>query len=333
MSDSTFVRATSAACAPIEGPDDPRARVSRRSDHRSPRRRAPVRAGRAATARRLAGVRGDRRPGGRDLPAAERLAHAPRWAAPLLLRAPRGVRVGQPPDRRSAGDRGRRALQPRRHRRQRGRDAGRPGRGARAAPGPEGGRVRQLDGPRAPEAVVPRRQPANAGGLADPQRLQRRRRGHRARRRRAAALRLRLAPGACAPAPGSHGGRDVIRRAVLSSPAARRFFAAHGQSCLGSGIAGVVLPLIAYDRFGSAWAVAGVLLPELLPAILLGPLLGALVDRTGWRTCAVVADVLRCLGFAVVMTAHSMPLMFAGALIAGLGTALFSPAALAGLPR
>ena len=122
-------------------------------------------------------------------------------------------------------------------------------------------------------------------------------------------------------------------KAALSQAPARRFFAAHAQSCLGSGLAVVALPLLAYERFGTAWAVTAVLLPELLPAILLGPLLGALVDRTGWRTCAVVADILRCAAFALVMTAHSMPVMFAGALMAGMGTALFAPAAMAGLPR
>ena len=88
-------------------------------------------------------------------------------------------------------------------------------------------------------------------------------------------------------------------RAALAQAPARRFFAAHAQSCLGSGLAIVALPLLAYDRFDTPWAVTAVLLPELLPAILLGPLLGALVDRIGWRTCAVVADVLRCLAFIV----------------------------------
>ena len=80
-------------------------------------------------------------------------------------------------------------------------------------------------------------------------------------------------------------------RAALAGAPARRFFAAHAQSCLGSGLAYVALPLLAYDRFDTPWAVAAVLLPDLLPAIVLGPLLGALVDRIGWRTCAVVADV------------------------------------------
>src|SRR4051794_27380192 len=122
-------------------------------------------------------------------------------------------------------------------------------------------------------------------------------------------------------------------RAALSDARARRFFAAHAQSCVGSGLALVALPLLAYERFGTAWAISAVLLPELLPAILLGPLLGALVDRIGWRTCAVVADTLRCAAFAIVATAHSMPLMIAAAFVAGIGTALFPPAALAGLPR
>jgi MFS family permease len=122
-------------------------------------------------------------------------------------------------------------------------------------------------------------------------------------------------------------------RAALSGAPARRFFAAHAQSCLGTGLAYVALPLLAYDRFGTAWAVAAVMLPDLLPAIVLGPLLGALVDRVGWRTCAAVADTLRCIAFLLVMSAHSLPLMIAGAFLCGLGTALFVPAALSGLPR
>ena len=122
-------------------------------------------------------------------------------------------------------------------------------------------------------------------------------------------------------------------RAALAGAPARRFFVAHAQSCLGTGLAYVALPLLAYERFGSAWAVSAVLLPDLLPAILLGPLLGALVDRVGWRTCATVADVLRCLAFVIVMVAGSLPAMIAGAALAGLGTALFHPAALTGLPR
>jgi MFS family permease len=122
-------------------------------------------------------------------------------------------------------------------------------------------------------------------------------------------------------------------RTALAGAAARRFFAAHAQSCLGTGLAYVALPLLAYERFDSAWAIAAVLLPDVLPAIVVGPLLGALVDRVGWRFCAAAADALRCIAFLVVMRASSLPWMIAGAALAGLGTALFQPAALTGLPR
>ena len=122
-------------------------------------------------------------------------------------------------------------------------------------------------------------------------------------------------------------------RAALADAASRRFFAAHAQSCLGSGLAYVALPLLAYDRFGSAWAVVAVLLPDLLPAVVLGPLIGALVDRWGWRACAILGDAIRALAFVLLLFGGSLELMIGGAALAGIGTALFSPAALAGLPR
>jgi MFS family permease len=124
-----------------------------------------------------------------------------------------------------------------------------------------------------------------------------------------------------------------VLRSALATPAARRFFAAHAQSSLGTGLALLALPLLALDRFGSPLAVSAVLLPDLLPAIVLGPLVGAMVDRIGWRRCAVFAEVLRCLGFAVVVVAGSLPVMMLGALLAGVGSAVFSPSALASLTR
>ena len=95
----------------------------------------------------------------------------------------------------------------------------------------------------------------------------------------------------------------MFREALAEAPA-RRFFVAHAQSCLGTGLAYVALPLLAYERFHSAWAVSAVLLPDLLPAIILGPLLGALVDRVGWRTCATVADIVTRAGFPPVHLAE-----------------------------
>src|SRR4051794_13246655 len=122
-------------------------------------------------------------------------------------------------------------------------------------------------------------------------------------------------------------------RRTLRGSAARRFFAAHAQSCLGSGLAHVALPLLAFDKTGSPWAVTAVLVPDLLPAIVLGPVLGAVVDRVGWRTCAIAADLLRALAFGVIAVWGSLPALIAASALAGTGTALFSPAALTGLGR
>jgi MFS family permease len=113
---------------------------------------------------------------------------------------------------------------------------------------------------------------------------------------------------------------------------ARRFFAAHTQSSLGSGAAYVALLLLAYHRFHSPWAITLVLLADFLPAIALGPLLGAAVDRFGRRRCAVIADASRAVAFAGIWLSPSFPLTVALALVAGIGTALFKPAVLAGLP-
>ena len=121
--------------------------------------------------------------------------------------------------------------------------------------------------------------------------------------------------------------------AALKARGARRFFFAHAQSSIGSGIAMVGLPLLAYDHYHSAWALTAVLLCELLPAVALGPVLGALADRLPRRTSLVAADVLRAGAFGALALVPSLHLMVACALVAGIGTALFNPTALASLSR
>jgi MFS family permease len=113
---------------------------------------------------------------------------------------------------------------------------------------------------------------------------------------------------------------------------ARLFFLALAQSSLGTGAAYVGLLLIAYERFRSPWAISLVLLADFLPSMLLGPLVGAAADRWSRRWCLVVADVIRALAFVGIAFVDSFLATVAFALAAGFGTALFKPAALAGLP-
>jgi MFS family permease len=115
-------------------------------------------------------------------------------------------------------------------------------------------------------------------------------------------------------------------------PRARWFFAALGQSALGTGAAYVGLLLIAYDSFHSAWAISLILLAEFFPSMVLGSVLGAAADRWSRRWCVVIADLIRAAAFVGIGFVDGFVATLAFALAAGFGTALFRPAALAGLP-
>ena len=119
---------------------------------------------------------------------------------------------------------------------------------------------------------------------------------------------------------------------LRAEPRARWFFATLTQSALGNGAGYVALLLVAYDRLGSPWAVSLVLVADLAPAMALGPVFGAAADRFSRRTCCVVADLVRAAAFVGIALAPSFELTLVFALLAGTGTALFTPAALASLP-
>jgi MFS family permease len=113
---------------------------------------------------------------------------------------------------------------------------------------------------------------------------------------------------------------------------ARVFFAALAQSALGTGAAYVALLLVALDRFDSPWAIGLILLADVVPAMLLGPLFGAAADRWSRRACVVLADVVRAVAFLGLVLVDGFVGTFFLALLAGVGTGLFTPAALASLP-
>jgi len=113
---------------------------------------------------------------------------------------------------------------------------------------------------------------------------------------------------------------------------ARIFFAVLTQSAWGTGAGYVALLLVAYERFESAWAISIVLIADLVAPMLLGPVFGALADRWSRRLCAVVADVVRAVAFVGIVFVDGFVPTVALALLAGAGTALFTPATLAALP-
>src|SRR5207244_5805432 len=93
---------------------------------------------------------------------------------------------------------------------------------------------------------------------------------------------------------------DLLR----NEPRARAFLVTHLQSSLGTGAGYVALVVIAYRRFHSPWAISLVLLADFLPVMLLGPVIGAIVDRCSRRCCAVAADAVRAVAFTSIGLVH-----------------------------
>ncbi len=122
--------------------------------------------------------------------------------------------------------------------------------------------------------------------------------------------------------------RDLLRNEAR----ARVFFVALAQSSLGTGAAYVALLLLAYERFPSPLAISVVLIANLVPSMLLGPVFGALADRLPRRGCVVTADLIRAGAFLGLAFVPTFEATVAFAVVAGVGTALFTPASLAGLP-
>jgi MFS family permease len=119
---------------------------------------------------------------------------------------------------------------------------------------------------------------------------------------------------------------------LKSSRLARWYFAALAQSSLGTGAAAVAILVVAYDRFESPWAVGLILLADVAPAMLLGPVFGAAADRWSRRGGMIAADLVRAAAFAGMVLVDGFVPMVGFALLAGVGTGLFTPAALASLP-
>jgi MFS family permease len=120
---------------------------------------------------------------------------------------------------------------------------------------------------------------------------------------------------------------------VAEAASFRRLFLATFTSSIGTWLAFVALVVDVYDRTGDANWVSALLIADFLPIILVGILLGPLIDRLPRRNILVAADVLRAVVFCVLPFATSAAQIVGLALIVGVATSLFRPAVFAGLPN
>jgi MFS family permease len=122
---------------------------------------------------------------------------------------------------------------------------------------------------------------------------------------------------------------ELLKRA----PSFRLLFLAALGSGVGTYLAFVALAVDVWDRTESGTWVAWLLIADFLPAIAIGLLLGALLDRRSRRQLMVAADLVRFAVFCALpfTTQPWQIVVLAG--VAGFATGFFRPAVYAGLPN
>jgi MFS family permease len=128
-------------------------------------------------------------------------------------------------------------------------------------------------------------------------------------------------------------GRLISRLALLRHRQFRLLFVATFASGIGNWLAVVALQVDVYDRTHSGWWVGALLVVNVLPAVVLGLVLGPLVDRFSRKGLMIGSDLGRLAVFAALPFTHSAPATVILAAAAGIGNAFFRPAVLAGLPN
>ena len=131
------------------------------------------------------------------------------------------------------------------------------------------------------------------------------------------------------PVVESSSRLGLLRR----SPSFGYLFLATAGSSFGTYLAAVALTVSVYDATGSGTWIAALLIADFLPIVLIGLLLGPMVDRLSRRRLMIVSDLVRCGVFAALPFVGSPGAIVALAGVSGIATGFFHPAANAGLPN
>jgi MFS family permease len=142
----------------------------------------------------------------------------------------------------------------------------------------------------------------------------------------------RESSGQVVASPGAVESRSrlgLLRR----SPAFALLFLATAGSGFGTYLAAVALTLHIKNLTDSGVWVAALLIADFLPIVVIGLVLGPLVDRLSRRGLMVVSDLMRFGVFAALPFVDSPAAIVALAGVAGLATGFFRPAASAAVPN
>jgi dTMP kinase len=136
-------------------------------------------------------------------------------------------------------------------------------------------------------------------------------------------------------AAGRHHARGA---GVLSIRPFRRLWIALSLSSLGDWLSIVALTALAPSlasggAVAKGSAVGGVWLATLLPALLFGPLAGALADRMDRRMLMIVGDVIRGLLFLSIPLFPNLTWIYVAKFLAGIASQFWGPATSASIPN
>lgn len=122
---------------------------------------------------------------------------------------------------------------------------------------------------------------------------------------------------------------------LAGNPQFRRLWIAQVVSQLGDWFNAVAVYALLLDLTGSATLVAAMMVVQLLPLALVGPIAGVVVDRMSRRTLMIAADLARAVLFAGLVLVRSADQIWLAFVLVSLGviaTAFFEPARTAMLP-
>jgi len=129
------------------------------------------------------------------------------------------------------------------------------------------------------------------------------------------------------------GSRRPSLGLLRREPSFTRLFLATIGSGAGTWLALVALEVDVYERTGSSAWIAALLIADMLPAFLVGLLVGPYIDRFSRRSLMINADLVRFGAFAVLPFTTSATQIVVLAAVVGVATGFFRPAVYAGLPN
>jgi predicted MFS family arabinose efflux permease len=125
-----------------------------------------------------------------------------------------------------------------------------------------------------------------------------------------------------------------VLRLLRTHAGFRRLFVAHSVSRAGDAFNTVALVVLVFELTGSGIGVAGAVMFEVIPVLLLGPVAGLAADRLPRRRLMIGADLARAVvALGLVAFASSLGVAYAVAFGLSAGAVVFNPAAGSLLPE